>query len=69
MSSLCFKHSILKKNNGVSLCSLGCPGIHSVDQADIKLRDLPASALSARIKGVRHNAWLIPASLRVNIET
>jgi hypothetical protein len=28
----------------VSLCSLGCPGIHSVDQAGLKLRNLPASA-------------------------
>jgi hypothetical protein len=28
----------------VSLCSPGCPGIHSVDQADLKLRNLPASA-------------------------
>jgi hypothetical protein len=28
----------------VSLCSLGCPGTHSVDQADLKLRNLPASA-------------------------
>jgi hypothetical protein len=28
----------------VSLCSLGCPGTHSVDQADLELRDPPASA-------------------------
>jgi hypothetical protein len=28
----------------VSLCSPGCPGTHSVDQACLKLRDLPASA-------------------------
>jgi len=28
----------------VSLCSLGCSGIHSVEQAGLKLRDLPASA-------------------------
>ena len=27
----------------VSLCSPGCPGTHSVDQADLKLRDSPAS--------------------------
>ena len=27
----------------VSLCSLGCPGTHSVDQAGLELRDLPAS--------------------------
>jgi hypothetical protein len=28
----------------VSLCSPGCPGTHSVDQAGFKLRNLPASA-------------------------
>jgi hypothetical protein len=28
----------------VSLCSPGCPGAHSVDQAGFKLRDPPASA-------------------------
>jgi hypothetical protein len=28
----------------VSLCSPGCPGTHSVDQAGLKLRDPPASA-------------------------
>jgi hypothetical protein len=28
----------------VSLCRPGCPGIHSVDQAGLKLRDPPASA-------------------------
>jgi hypothetical protein len=28
----------------VSLCSLGCPGTHSVHQAGLELRDLPASA-------------------------
>jgi hypothetical protein len=27
----------------VSLCSPGCPGTHSVDQADLELRNLPAS--------------------------
>jgi hypothetical protein len=28
----------------VSLCSPGCPGTHSVDQAGLKGRDPPASA-------------------------
>jgi hypothetical protein len=28
----------------VSLCSLGCPGTHFVDQAGLDLRDPPASA-------------------------
>ena len=30
--------------NRVSLCSPGYPGAHSVDQAGLELRDLPASA-------------------------
>jgi hypothetical protein len=30
-----------------SLCSPGCPGTHSVDQADLELRNLPASASGA----------------------
>jgi hypothetical protein len=28
----------------VSLCSLGCPGTHFVDQAGLELRNLPTSA-------------------------
>ncbi|GAB1287511.1 N-alpha-acetyltransferase 15, NatA auxiliary subunit [Apodemus speciosus] len=40
----------------VSLYSPGCPGIHSVDQAGLKIRNLPASASqSAGITGVRHH--------------
>jgi hypothetical protein len=31
----------------VSLCSPGCPGTHSVDQAGLKLRNLPAFASRA----------------------
>jgi hypothetical protein len=50
----------------VSLCSPGCPGTHSVDQAGLELRNSPASAPtptpSAGIKGVRHHR---PASLSV----
>ena len=30
--------------NRISLCSPGCPGTHSVDLADLELRDLSASA-------------------------
>jgi hypothetical protein len=37
----------------VSLYSPGCPGTHSVDQAGLKLRNLPASASQVLgIKGV-----------------
>jgi hypothetical protein len=35
----------------VSLCSPGCPGTHSVDQAGLKLRNLPASA--SRVLGLK----------------
>jgi hypothetical protein len=31
----------------VSLCSPGCPGTHSVDQADLKLRNPPAATSQA----------------------
>jgi hypothetical protein len=30
--------------DSVSLCSPGCPGTHSVDQAGLELRNPPASA-------------------------
>jgi hypothetical protein len=35
----------------VSLCSPGCPGTHSVDQAGLKLRNPPASA--SRVLGLK----------------
>ena len=35
----------------VSLCSPGCPGTHSVDQAGLKLRNSPASASQVGLKG------------------
>jgi hypothetical protein len=35
----------------VSLCSPGCPGTHFVDQADLELRNLPASA--SRVLGLK----------------
>ena len=39
----------------VSLCSPGCPGTHSVDQAGLKLRNPPASASQV----LRLKAWAI----------
>jgi hypothetical protein len=33
------------------LCSPGCPGTHSVDQAGLELRNLPASA--SRVLGLK----------------
>jgi hypothetical protein len=43
------KHRRIKKNfffktGFLSLCSPGCPGTHSVDQAGLELRNPPASA-------------------------
>jgi hypothetical protein len=35
-----------------SLCSLGCPGTHSVAYTGLELRDLPAFAGIKGIKGV-----------------
>jgi hypothetical protein len=35
----------------VSLCSPGCPGAHSVDQAGLELRDLPDS--TSRVLGLK----------------
>jgi hypothetical protein len=35
----------------VSLCSLGCPGTYSVDQAGLELRNLPVSA--SRVLGLK----------------
>jgi hypothetical protein len=46
----------------VSLYSPGCPGTHFVDQAGLKLRNLPASA-SKVIKGVRHHCPAKPILL------
>jgi hypothetical protein len=41
----------------VSLCSPGCPGTHSVGQAGLELRNLPASA--SQVLGLK--AWAIMA--------
>ncbi|GAB1296713.1 Calcium-binding and coiled-coil domain-containing protein 2 [Apodemus speciosus] len=37
-------HERLQREQAVSLCSPGCPGTHSVDQAGLELRNPPASA-------------------------
>jgi hypothetical protein len=43
----------------VSLCSSGCPGTHSVDQAGLKLRNLPSSASQLLgLKACTTTAWL-----------
>jgi hypothetical protein len=40
----CFCFCFFVFRDRVSLCSPGCPGAHSVDQAGLELRNLPASA-------------------------
>ena len=53
---LFFSSRFLVFRDRVSLCSPGCPRTHFVDQADLKLRNPPASASpSAEIKGVCHH--------------
>jgi hypothetical protein len=51
----------------VSLCSPGCPGIHSVDQARLELRDglmaSPCHWKSLCVKGRRHQEGNIPRVL------
>jgi hypothetical protein len=43
----------------VFLCSPGCPRIHSIDQAGLKLRDLPASASQVLgLNACATTAWL-----------
>jgi hypothetical protein len=43
----------------VSLCSPGCPETHSVDQASLELRNLPASASQVLgLKACATTAWL-----------
>jgi hypothetical protein len=42
----------------VSLCSHRCPGTHSVDQAGLELRNLPASASQVLgLKAYATTAW------------
>jgi hypothetical protein len=41
MFLVCF---VLVFRDRVSLCSSGCPGTHSIDQAGLELRNPPASA-------------------------
>jgi hypothetical protein len=43
----------------VSLCSPGCPGTHSIDQAGLELRSLPASAF--QVLGLKANSLFLIA--------
>jgi hypothetical protein len=54
----------------VSLCNPGCLGTHSVDQAGLKLRNLPASA--SRVLGSKActtNAQILCKNLKAEHET
>ncbi|GAB1296331.1 Membrane metallo-endopeptidase-like 1 [Apodemus speciosus] len=42
---------------GVSLCSPGCPGTHSVNQAGLELRNPPASA--SQVLGLKVIIWVL----------
>lgn len=42
----------------ISICSPGCFGTRSLDQAGLQLRDLPVSAPCSGIKGIYHHACL-----------
>jgi hypothetical protein len=48
----------------VSLCSPGCPGTHSVNQAGLELRNLPASA--SQVLGLM--AWATTARLFYHVD-
>jgi hypothetical protein len=52
--------------NRVFLCSPGCPETHSVDQADLELRNPPASASQVLgLKVCTTTAWLSPHFLHM----
>jgi hypothetical protein len=46
---------------GSSLCSLGCPGTHSVDHASNSYRSTASAFQGAGIKGVCHHSLLMPS--------
>jgi hypothetical protein len=52
----------------VFLYSTGCPGTHSVDQAGLELRNLPAFAFQrAGIKGVcHHTGWILVFKYKIS---
>ena len=50
-TAVCLSFFFLVFQDRVSLCSPGCPGTHFVDQANLELRNLPASA--SRVLGLK----------------
>ncbi|GAB1290175.1 Coiled-coil domain-containing protein 62 [Apodemus speciosus] len=62
----CLHDELIFTDNWVSLCSPGCPGTHSVDQAGLELRNSPASASQALgLKAWVTTAWL-GITLKIN---
>jgi hypothetical protein len=59
-----FRFLLVCFRDRVSLCSPVCPGTHSVDQAGLELRNLPASA--SRVLGLTACATC-PAALQILI--
>jgi hypothetical protein len=58
--SMTFGWLVLVFRDRVSLCSPGCPGTHSVDQAVLELRDWPTSASQVLgLKVCAPTTWLI----------
>jgi hypothetical protein len=58
--SVLFFFFFLVFRDRISLCSPGCPGTHFVDQAGLKLRNLPASAFQVLgLKACATTAWQI----------
>jgi hypothetical protein len=50
---------VLVFRDRISLCSLGCPGTHFVDQAGLELRNLPVSASQVLgLKACTTTVWL-----------
>jgi hypothetical protein len=57
-------HFFFFPRHRVSLCSPGCPATHSVDQAGLELRNLPASASQVLgLKACATTAQLVPIFL------
>jgi hypothetical protein len=57
-----------RQGDRVSLCSPGCPGTHSVDQAGLKFRNSPASASRVlELKAFANNAQSLTCSYLVEI--
>ena len=57
---------ILVFRDRVSLCSPGCPGTHSVDQAGLELRNPPASA--SQVLGLKARATTAPLTVCIFIQ-